>query len=895
MILITVGIGFSESCWASFSCTPCLCRDDAKGGITANCSNQGLNKIPITIPDNVTSLLLSHNIFSQVEPGAVKRFRSLQHLDLSFNKITSLHRDSLVGVEMLKTLSFHGNNINLTPTTYPQDVFFHQKQLVMLDISKNDNSYSGSNYPDKTLMGLTSLQTLIVDGLLNATFGEGFASLTKLTHLNLSGRKGYCGIRHLSNNAFTNLSSLRLLNISSCKLNIIDRSTFSPLKSITILDVSDNEYLGFDRLGESFYGLRHSSIRVLNANHIVPTFAIAITLKAKHVQYLNGTGIKHMDFASDRIELIETEVLSILSSLETINVGGNRFTFGTYLLGFDRMVTLTELHAANQYGSHVPPIITDFPYPSKGIKFPKRIDDTNNISKHTGHLSSLNNITLDNSETNFISEDVKRNINWYSFPSTTEYFKLMDAQQKGYTYLKNVLDFHIKIPMPPILTYINVSNSRLAYEIPQIDLYHNKVKTLDFSKNLLTKWHGPVSPIDRLEFLDLSQNFCNFMSSNFLSKAYALRQLNISHNYLALSLQNDTVGKLFQNVTNLLVLSIAYNLAGNLPFSLFKQQHRLEYLDLSWNLITSWTVQISHMKNFSYLDMSNNRFVDLPITLRSQIDEIMKNRNGDFHLKISGNLFKCDCSSLDYFQWMLKKHVLVEDINTTQCQMDDGTYVTLKNLEDIVLNLHLRCHTILPIIGWSVAGIVVFFTIVIAGTIYRYRWKLRYMYYSTRRRYRGYQRLTGEEDNFTYDAFVSYADEDRDFVVQDMRNVLERIHGVRLCIHHRDFMVGEAITANILNAIQSSRKTIVILSPSFLKSSWCDYEVHMAKLESIHTGRDVLCVVWYIDVPDNKALTEDISFEIEHGTYLRYPNNGEDVESFWQNLKEAIRTVGDNT
>ena len=55
----------------------------------------------------------------------------------------------------------------------------------------------------------------------------------------------------------------------------------------------------------------------------------------------------------------------------------------------------------------------------------------------------------------------------------------------------------------------------------------------------------------------------------------------------------------------------------------------------------------------------------------------------------------------------------------------------------------------------------------------------------------------------------------------------------KFCIHERDFLPGNTIEDNIVNAIENSRKTILVLSGNFLTSGWCEFELQMARMESV--------------------------------------------------------------
>ena len=144
---------------------------------------------------------------------------------------------------------------------------------------------------------------------------------------------------------------------------------------------------------------------------------------------------------------------------------------------------------------------------------------------------------------------------------------------------------------------------------------------------------------------------------------------------------------------------------------------------------------------------------------------------------------------------------------------------------------------------------------------------------------------------FRYHAFVSYADEDRAIVIN---NFIRRIedssdHRLRLCLHNRDFIPGINVEENISDAIHGSRKTICVLSKSYLASHWCMFEYNMARMESIYfrSGEEVLFLI----------LLEDFSVEgipmsmlhmVERKTYLEFPHQDVENPAFWFKIKEVI-------
>ena len=125
----------------------------------------------------------------------------------------------------------------------------------------------------------------------------------------------------------------------------------------------------------------------------------------------------------------------------------------------------------------------------------------------------------------------------------------------------------------------------------------------------------------------------------------------------------------------------------------------------------------------------------------------------------------------------------------------------------------------------------------------------------TKSKYRGYSLIDGSDtpNDYRYDAFIFYAGQELIFIKDELVPELENERNLKLSVHQRDFMAGNPIAENIVDAVTRSRKTVLIITNNFLKSDWCIYEFRMALMESNYSrdGRDIFVIIMLENVPSN--------------------------------------------
>ena len=231
------------------------------------------------------------------------------------------------------------------------------------------------------------------------------------------------------------------------------------------------------------------------------------------------------------------------------------------------------------------------------------------------------------------------------------------------------------------------------------------------------------------------------------------------------------------------------------------------------------------------------------------------------------------------------------NIDTYRFYKSDQDNMSFQELKNTFSEMQKRCDTVYAIIIILTSlFIMVMITVVICGIIYRYRWRLRYFYYMTKARYGGYVpvRNSDTDTSYDYDVFISYAEDDYQFVTGEMYNQLEEA-GLSVCLHQKDFIPGRAIIENIVHAVRSSKITLIVLSPAFLQSKWCIYEFNMARMEGIYSreGENVIYVVMFKPV-DVTLVSLEMRECFESDSYSPYPETEEERPYFWRMLIRAI-------
>ncbi|VDI79244.1 Hypothetical predicted protein [Mytilus galloprovincialis] len=292
-----------------------------------------------------------------------------------------------------------------------------------------------------------------------------------------------------------------------------------------------------------------------------------------------------------------------------------------------------------------------------------------------------------------------------------------------------------------------------------------------------------------------------------------LRQLSIYMPYLlSMNLRNNSLGRflvghsyMLSSKTDLQSVDISMNNIHYLTFALFHNNVRLEVINLSQNHLIDITFDTSHLLSIQILDLSDNSITHFNETIINAFTTLFKAT--DLKIDLTNNMLECSCNTVKFLRWVLDHNKRFLNQERYMCKFENGNIADLTSLKETVNQIQKECSSYTTLIVCVSVGIFAAILVLCSGLIYRHRWTLRYMYYTTKSKYYRYKPVE-MDDIYSFNAFVSYSDKEKDFIINEWIPNIEQACDIKLCIHQRDFLPGEDITVNITNAIRESKKTM---------------------------------------------------------------------------------------
>uniref|UniRef100_A0A6G1SAW0 Leucine-rich repeat neuronal protein 1 n=1 Tax=Aceria tosichella TaxID=561515 RepID=A0A6G1SAW0_9ACAR len=350
--------------------------------------------LPHTLNPSTKRITINHAQTTQVTSSDLELFKSLEVLDLAFNKLTTIDSDHIKSNINLISLNASHNNIiefkdsavmlamsklsasnliyNLSSITESDE--YKKLRRSKINVVELNLSYNQlTSLRNFTFMRWHRLQRLDISyNLIEVLEHESLFGLAKLEHLSLRGNRiaqipanaikstarslSYISsndqtisaldvidlsenpLLAVDTNSFYALSRLRELYLDSCLINTIDSQAFTGLSSIAIISLTNNDLVEVP--SEALSSLTTLKILKLSSNDIrsIHPFAFKNLYNLEEIQLNNGSLIE-----------VEPLALSGLVSLKNLELNYNSNLSRVSPSIFEELPKLT--HLSIQMGS----------------------------------------------------------------------------------------------------------------------------------------------------------------------------------------------------------------------------------------------------------------------------------------------------------------------------------------------------------------------------------------------------------------------------------------------------------------------------------------------------------------------------------------------------------------
>ncbi|KAI5945937.1 Toll-like receptor 6 [Manis javanica] len=426
-------------------------------------------------------------------------------------------------------------------------------------------------------------------------------------------------------------------------------------------------------------------------------------------------------------------------------------------------------------------------------------------------------------------------------------------------------------------------------------------KFLNFTQNVFTdSIFQECSTLVRLETLILQKNKLKdlFKVSLMTKEMPSLEILDVSWN----SLEYGRHGRNCSWVGSIVVLNLSSNMLTDSVFRCLPP--RVKVLDLHRNRIRSIPKPVMKLEALQELNVAFNSLAHLPgCGMFNSLSVLIIDYNSisdpsaDFFqscqkitsIRAGNNPFQCTCELREFIQSIgqVSSEVIEGWPDSYKCDYPENYKGTL--LKDFHVS-QLTCNTALLIVTIGVTGLVLAITVTVLCIYFDLPWYLRMVcqWTQTRRRARNIP-LEELQRTLQFHAFISYSEHDSAWVKGELIPNLEK-ENIRICLHERNFVPGKSIVENIINCIEKSYKSIFILSPNFVQSEWCHYELYFAHHNLFHEGSSNLILILLETIPQYSipGSYHKLKTLMAQRTYLEWPKEKSKHGLFWANLRASI-------
>ena len=701
----------------------------------------------------------------------------------------------------------------------------------------------------------------------------GFDNMTHLVSLDLSDN----WFRNIESQAFADLHKLTFLDLSD---NCLDTQAvfLRPLSSLRVLNIAyhcnlieyfANEISQLKQLDKlQIFGDQISKDDIFQLQNTSVTY-LSITFYAYEIEQAAFSGWN----ALNSLELKSNEYFNVPSTDVLRNLSGLRTEYlyidkGLYDPASFEGFEAPKLRALSIYNTDVEEFDFGLLF---GVPTLQWLDISYNRigSLYMSEMPQLYYLNISH-------QTSKKCYDYPSLPKSLIFFDLSGTRQ---CFAPNNCFF--------LIEFVNLQNTGL-------NIFYDYAKECSINKSAVT-------------YLDMRDNDipCIHLSVFIEYDWSALNVLKLSNNQLGSGegvACSDITPPHFMDflkpLWNPTELYLDENLMKNeLPSTMLLNQTRLRSLHLSDMFLTNLTLEMDHLIDLKFLDISHNKILCLYTSSLRDLNQIIhytpgkRNVSSVLEINLSDNPLRCVCSCLEFYQWMrnVRHYITFTNLESYQCTFDNGRKVSLSNLHLIVELLNSECLFIdwTLLVKTTISMLFLYSLILIATLLFRFRHTLRYIWLK-HKMHRLHLERHILDPKYHFDAFVSCERADAIWV---KRNVIPKLEnqqtGLKFCVAQRNFLVGATILDNIVRSINQSRKVVFVISQNFLKSGWCKEELLIGHQESLYRGKNIIICIFMPDIIHNQ-LSDRFRIILNHVTCIKWPRDPAAQQVFWIMLQRAL-------
>ncbi|XP_034291249.1 toll-like receptor 7 [Pantherophis guttatus] len=824
-----------------------------------NLKANNLSKVPQNLSSNLRELYLYNNAIRNITEYDLFSLNKLEVLDLSGNcprchnvryhciecpgsiLINPRAFDSL---KHLKVLRLHSTSLQQVDSNW----FKNTRNLQVLDLSQN----------------------YLAQEIQQAHFLQFLPNLVELD-LSFNYKLGSYPSKFILPKTFSNLSKLQSLRIRGFVFKELNQHTINnliPLKKLNVLDFGTNFIRNVNiSMFKEFQNLRTIilSFNKISLFSYEPNSRLCSVLNSADDQF-NGNVLKDMQYfrydtygqSCRSKDTEDSNTLPFVNETSCSNYGksldlSRNNIFFIKSSDFQQLSDLKFLNISNNAMSQA----------LNGTEF--------------AHLSSLKCLDLSNNRIDLLHQNAfqqLKELEVLNLSDNSYYFKA-----EGVTFMLNFTKYLVNLK-------ILIMNGNEISESTDKGMTSDSIKILEFRRNRLDiLWKDGTN-----EYLAFFKNLIT------------LESLDISENFLTL-LPHDV----FYNLPpKLKVLKLARNLLKTFNWGCLPALKNLEILDLSNNQLTTVPHELSNCtETLQTFILQNNKirkltdnFLKDAFFLRHldlSFNKIKTIRNSSFPknvinglrtLHLNGNSFKCNCDIVWLVHWINETNVKIPFLATDVTCAGPRVW---KDKSLILLDLN-TCELDNSQIYYLSSALVIIILMILPVIIHLYFWDVWYIYHFCIAKLKGYKRLFSSE--VKYDAFVVYDNKDAAVTEWVLKELIEKLEDQKekkfnICLEERDWLPGHPLMENLNDSIQMSRKTIFVLTNSYIASGNFRTAFYMAHQRLVDEKVDVIILIILEKLLQmSKCLR--LRKTLCSRSCLEWPTNPHSQVYFWHCLRNSL-------